>query len=126
MKRIKIKMILFFSFSIALGAIAGFVHSASSLIEASAPSNQGTVVAPTTGPKVEEKKEEHTTASTSQENNNEVSQTKEVPKKTYRIESDQTLWEIAQNNGLTIQDLMNQNQLTSTVIVEGQELIIEK
>ncbi|MHC5229533.1 LysM peptidoglycan-binding domain-containing protein [Enterococcus sp. LJL99] len=126
MKRMKVKMVLFFSFSIALGAIAGFVHSASSLIEASAPSNPGTTVAPATGPESEKKKEQATTVSTSKENDNQVSQTKEAPKKTNNVESDQTLWEIAHNNGLTLQELMNRNQLTSTVIVEGQELIIEK
>lgn len=120
-------MLLFFSFSIVLGAVAGFVHSSSSLIEASVPSNQGSTVAPTTAPEIEKKKEQGSTAvTTSQESNSPVSQTEEASKKTSKVEANQTLWEFAQKNGLTIQELMNQNQLTSTVIIEGQELIVEK
>lgn len=124
--KIKLKMILFFSFSIALGAIAGFVHSSSSLIEASAPSTSGTSIAPTAPPESEKKTEQSPAATTSQENGSQVAQDSEVPKKTNTIESDQTLWEFAQTNGVSIQDLMNQNQMTSTVVVEGQELIVEK
>lgn len=127
MKRIKAKMILFFSFSVTLGVIAGFIYSDSSLIKASAPSNPEATIAPTTGVQLEKKEEQQSkNTSTNQEKSSQVSQTKELPKKTNIVESGQTLWEIAQNNGLTIQELMNQNQLTSTLVIEGQELIIEK
>lgn len=120
-------MILFFSFSVTLGVIAGFIYSDSSLIKASAPSNPEATIAPTTGVQLEKKEEQQSkNTSTNQEKSSQVSQTKELPKKTNIVESGQTLWEIAQNNGLTIQELMNQNQLTSTLVIEGQELIIEK
>ena len=122
----KIKIVLFFSFSIALGAITGFIHPASSLIEASAPSKQGTIdVSPVAGSESTPKKEKETATVKKSDNSTKEIQTKDLPQKTYKVESGQTLWEIAKNNGLGIQDLMNRNQLTSIMIIEGQELIIE-
>lgn len=52
-------------------------------------------------------------------------QEKEVPKEVYVVKKGQTLWEIAQDSGLSIQALMNRNQLSNSVIVEGQELVFE-
>jgi LysM repeat protein len=43
----------------------------------------------------------------------------------YVVKSGQTLWEIAQDSGLSIQTLMNKNQLSSSVLVEGQELVFD-
>lgn len=41
----------------------------------------------------------------------------------YVVKSGRTLWEIAQDSGLSIQTLMNENQLSSSVLIEGQELV---
>lgn len=41
----------------------------------------------------------------------------------YVVKRGQTLWEIAQDSGLSIQTLMNENQLSSSVLIEGQELV---
>lgn len=41
---------------------------------------------------------------------------------TYIVKSGQTLWEIAQETGLSLTTLMNENQLSNSFIVEGQEL----
>jgi LysM repeat protein len=49
----------------------------------------------------------------------------QVVKQTYIVEAGQTLWEIAQENGVTVQTLMNANRLSSSLIIEGQELIIQ-
>lgn len=49
----------------------------------------------------------------------------EIPKEVYIVKEGQTLWEIAQDSGLSIQVLMNKNQLSSSVIVAGQELVFD-
>ncbi|MTD38371.1 LysM peptidoglycan-binding domain-containing protein [Erwinia sp. CPCC 100877] len=43
----------------------------------------------------------------------------------YIVKAGQTLWEIAQENGVPVQTLMKVNRLSSSVIIEGQELIIQ-
>ncbi|EOL47670.1 LysM peptidoglycan-binding domain-containing protein [Enterococcus caccae] len=53
-----------------------------------------------------------------------VSKENEQPKEVYLVKKGQTLWEIAQESGVSIQTLMNKNQLGSSVIVEGQELVM--
>lgn len=48
---------------------------------------------------------------------------KNSPKKnTYIVKPGQTLWEIAQETGLSLTTLMNENQLSNGFIIEGQEL----
>ncbi|MHC5215738.1 LysM peptidoglycan-binding domain-containing protein [Enterococcus sp. LJL128] len=44
----------------------------------------------------------------------------------YKVKQGESLWEIAQNANISLQDLMNINQLSNSVILEGQELITEK
>ncbi|WP_207694664.1 hypothetical protein DOK67_0000457 [Enterococcus sp. DIV0212c] len=50
----------------------------------------------------------------------------EEPKEVYVVKDGQTLWEIAQDSGLSLQTLMNKNQLGNSVIIEGQELVLDK
>lgn len=52
--------------------------------------------------------------------------TQEVPKEVYVVKEGQTLWEIAQDTGESLQTLMNDNQLRSSIVVEGQGLAFEK
>ncbi|MFK4566591.1 LysM peptidoglycan-binding domain-containing protein [Enterococcus sp. UD-01] len=49
----------------------------------------------------------------------------QVVKQTYIVEARQTLWEIAQEKGVTVQTLMKVNGLSSSLIIEGQELVIQ-
>lgn len=44
----------------------------------------------------------------------------------YTVQSGETLWEIAQETGISMQKLMNDNQLSSGLIIAGQELVIAK
>lgn len=48
------------------------------------------------------------------------------PANVYTVQSGETLWEISQIVGVSVQDLMIANQLSSAVIIEGQELILSK
>ncbi|MBP2098720.1 LysM peptidoglycan-binding domain-containing protein [Enterococcus rivorum] len=47
---------------------------------------------------------------------------KNSPKNSYIVKPGQTLWEIAQETGLSLTTLMNENQLSNSFIIEGQEL----
>ncbi|MGX7245896.1 LysM peptidoglycan-binding domain-containing protein [Enterococcus quebecensis] len=60
------------------------------------------------------------TSTSSAENKN-----SEAPKEVYIVKDGQTLWEIAQDSGQSVQTLMNKNQLSSGVIIEGQELVFD-
>lgn len=104
-----------------------------SLILGASAGGGGTVSTPGTVPSTDSIQ---TPASTSQKaqaqqdtNLNEDATSKnknnEEPKEVYVIKAGQTLWEIAQDSGLSIQTLMNKNQLSSSVIVEGQELVLD-
>ncbi|MDA9471745.1 LysM peptidoglycan-binding domain-containing protein [Enterococcus sp. 5H] len=53
------------------------------------------------------------------------SQKSETPKEVYVVKNGETLWEIAQDMSLSIPTLMNRNQLSSSVIFEGQELVLD-
>lgn len=44
----------------------------------------------------------------------------------YTVQEGQNLWEIAQTTEMSMQDLMNSNQLSSSAIFAGQELLVEK
>lgn len=48
------------------------------------------------------------------------------PEDVYTVQSGETLWEIAQTSGVSLQDLMNDNQLSSVAILEGQEIVVAK
>ncbi|MCB5952112.1 LysM peptidoglycan-binding domain-containing protein [Enterococcus sp. BWT-B8] len=48
------------------------------------------------------------------------------PANIYTVQSGETLWEISQTTGVSVQDLMITNQLSSAVIIEGQELVLSK
>ncbi|MBO0439947.1 LysM peptidoglycan-binding domain-containing protein [Candidatus Enterococcus ikei] len=50
----------------------------------------------------------------------------EEPKEVYVVKGGQTLWEIAQDSGVSVQTLMNKNQLGNSFIIEGQELVLDK
>lgn len=49
-----------------------------------------------------------------------------VPENVYIVKSGQTLWEIAQELGVSLTELMNTNQLSNSFIMEGQELLYNK
>lgn len=106
--------IYFMSSSLILGASAG------GSVSAPVTTIESEDVVPETTPSaaVAEPKEATTATSAVVENN-----VREAPKEVYVVKEGQTLWEIAQDSGLSIQTLMNQNQLSSSVIVEGQELV---
>ncbi|MBL1223570.1 LysM peptidoglycan-binding domain-containing protein [Enterococcus sp. BWR-S5] len=44
----------------------------------------------------------------------------------YTVQQGQNLWEIAQSTEMSLQDLMNTNQLSSSAIFTGQELLVKK
>lgn len=44
----------------------------------------------------------------------------------HTVQEGQNLWEIAQNAEMSLQDLMNANQLSSSAIFAGQELLVNK
>ncbi|WP_086350024.1 LysM peptidoglycan-binding domain-containing protein [Candidatus Enterococcus clewellii] len=44
----------------------------------------------------------------------------------YTVQEGQNLWEIAQATEMSMQNLMNTNQLSSSAIFAGQELLVEK
>lgn len=48
----------------------------------------------------------------------------EAAKKVYVVKKNETLWEIAQDTKVSVQTLMTVNQLNSSIIFEGQELVI--
>lgn len=110
--------IYFMSSSLVLGAsVGGGMESAPVTVEG------GEAITPTPTPEIPqaEPKEETTTENTVAENKE-----KEAPKEVYVVKNGQTLWEIAQDSGLPIQTLMNTNQLSNSVIVEGQELVFDR
>ncbi|MBO0472343.1 hypothetical protein IGL98_002886 [Enterococcus sp. DIV0840] len=110
--------IYFMSSSLVLGAsVGGGTESAP------VTADGGAAIIPTptpAAPQAEPKKE------TTTENNVAENKEKEAPKEVYVVKSGQTLWEIAQDSGLSIATLMNKNQLSSSVIVEGQELVFDQ
>lgn len=58
----------------------------------------------------------------SQEQQAENNAAESLPKNTYIVKPGQTLWEIAQELGLSLTALMNYNQLSNSFIIEGQVL----
>lgn len=48
------------------------------------------------------------------------------PANVYTVKTGETLWEISQTAGVSLQDLMINNQLSSAMIIEGQELVVSK
>lgn len=50
----------------------------------------------------------------------------ERPTEIYTVQQGQNLWEIAQTTEMSLQDLMNINQLSNSAIFTGQELLVEK
>ncbi|MBM7689423.1 hypothetical protein BCR24_10445 [Enterococcus ureilyticus] len=110
-------VVYFMSDSLILGASAGGGGTVS------APVTTDDSEAPTSAsiPQAAQTQQESNLSSdvASEDKNN------EVPKEVYVIKAGQTLWEIAQDSGLSIQTLMNKNQLSSSVIVEGQELVFD-
>ncbi|MGX7202877.1 hypothetical protein BCR22_11175 [Enterococcus plantarum] len=111
-------IIYFMSSSMVLGASAG-----GGMESVPVTADGGTAIAPPLTPVVpqaEPKKE------TTSENTVAEDKEKEAPKEVYIVKNGQTLWEIAQDSGLSIQTLMNKNQLSSSIIVEGQELVFDQ
>ncbi|MGM0219619.1 LysM peptidoglycan-binding domain-containing protein [Enterococcus sp. AZ126] len=109
--------IYFMSSSLVLGASAGGTASA----PVTADGGAAIIPAPTPPATQAEPKQETATENTIAEQKE-----KEAPKEVYVVKDGQTLWEIAQDSGLSIQTLMNKNQLSSSVIVEGQELVFDQ
>lgn len=129
-KRINKKNSILLIFSAILFSTAIYFMSSSLVLGASvggtSPVTAGgeEVVLPTPtpapiAPESEQQKE------TTNENTVAEQKEKEAPKEVYIVKTGQTLWEIAQDSGLSIQNLMNKNQLSSSVIVEGQELVFD-
>ncbi|MEI5994619.1 LysM peptidoglycan-binding domain-containing protein [Candidatus Enterococcus mansonii] len=112
--------IYFMSDSLILGASAG-----GGVVSTPPPSSVIEQSTPESAPDVQKTDADSKTDATTPERNTE-SQKNEVPKEVYIVKSGQTLWEIAQDTGLSIQALMNKNQLSNSVIVEGQELVFDK
>ncbi|MEI5991080.1 LysM peptidoglycan-binding domain-containing protein [Enterococcus crotali] len=130
-KRIKKKHLIPLVFSIILFSTAGYFMSDSLVLGASvggeagtAPVADTTTVAPESAPVAPEV--EQSTGETTENSATTQSKAKEVPKEVYVVKDGQTLWEIAQDSGLSVQTLMNKNQLSSSVIVEGQELVFDR
>lgn len=46
--------------------------------------------------------------------------------KTYTVKSGDTLWQIATNNGISVNQLMSWNNLSSTLIIVGQRLVVTR
>jgi len=46
--------------------------------------------------------------------------------KTYTVKSGDTLWQIANSNGISVNQLMSWNNLSSSLIMVGQRLIVAK
>lgn len=44
----------------------------------------------------------------------------------YEVASGQTLWEISQDTGMSVQDLMDKNGLSNSLVFEGQYLIVDE
>ncbi|MGX7137324.1 hypothetical protein RV15_GL000300 [Enterococcus silesiacus] len=111
--------IYFMSDSVVLGASVGGTETAPVNADTTAVMPESAPVAP----EVEQTTEEATAQSTATETE---SKANEPPKEVYVVKDGQTLWEIAQDSGLSVQTLMNKNQLSSSVIVEGQELVFDR
>ncbi|OTN88249.1 hypothetical protein A5819_000701 [Enterococcus sp. 7E2_DIV0204] len=120
-KRINKKYLILLISSAILFSTAIYFMSSSMILGASVGGGEVvTPVAPIPTTQTAEKPK-----TTEAENASAVSKEKEVPKEVYIVKEGQTLWEIAQDSGVSIQTLMNKNQLSSSVIVEGQELVFD-
>ncbi|ALS37120.1 LysM repeat protein [Enterococcus rotai] len=120
-KRINKKYLILLISSAILFSTAIYFMSSSMILGASVGGGEVvTPVAPIPTTQTAEKPK-----ATEAENASVVSKEKEVPKEVYIVKEGQTLWEIAQDSGVSIQTLMNKNQLSSSVIVEGQELVFD-
>lgn len=124
-KQINKKHLLLLVFSIILFSTVGYSMSDSLVLGASvggeAVNADTAAVMPKSAPEVEQPTGETTENSAATQ-----SKTKAAPKEVYVVKDGQTLWEIAQDFGLSVQTLMNKNQLSSSVIVEGQELVFDR
>ena len=121
-KRINKKYLILLISSAILFSTAIYFMSSSMILGASVGGGEVvTPVAPIPTTQTAEKPK----ATEEAENASAVSKEKEVPKEVYIVKEGQTLWEIAQDSGVSIQTLMNKNQLSSSVIVEGQELVFD-
>lgn len=120
-KRINKKYLILLISSAILFSTAIYFMSSSMILGASVGGGEVvTPVAPIPTTQTAEKPK-----TTEAENASAVSKEKEVLKEVYIVKEGQTLWEIAQDSGVSIQTLMNKNQLSSSVIVEGQELVFD-
>lgn len=66
------------------------------------------------------------TTTETQTNNSTASseQNEQTTKELYVVKKDETLWEIAQDTNISVKTLMTINQLNSSMIFEGQELVL--
>ncbi|WP_321388575.1 LysM peptidoglycan-binding domain-containing protein [uncultured Enterococcus sp.] len=137
MKKNSIKVIVsLFFFSGIIGLATYFVSSTQ--IEGSTPETSATsseenkdaeVTATSVSADSSDKGVEHTPASEEQAVVSEdVQQPAEPERETeiYTVQQGQNLWEIAQATEMSLQDLMNTNQLSSSAIFTGQELLVKK
>ena len=86
--------------------------------------NSGVVLPPSPAPSetAQDTSKDKSQTSSSEKQAVAAADEKNNPKNTYVVKQGQTLWEIAQETGLSLTTLMNENQLSNSFIVEGQEL----
>lgn len=127
-KRINKTQVTLLVFSTLLFGTAVYFMSGSMILGASVGGSA--VAVPAEVPAVDDQTatvpEEATTATTEKENVTDNQEESETPKEVYVVNKGETLWEIAQDSGLSIQTIMKNNQLSNGVVFEGQELVLNK
>lgn len=125
------KFIAFFIFSIVMVPtlyIAGQVISTSNKISAATVVPDGASAVIQAEPRNSSTNSSSTTTTTESSSVTETTTASsttglEKSSKTYTVVKGQTLWEIGQEQGIGVQELMKKNHLSTSIIFEGQILI---
>lgn len=121
-KRINKTHLILLIFSTVLFSTVAYFMSNSLVLGASVGGNEAM---PVPVPASSQQQAELPVESSAEAEQTVESQKSETPKEVYVVKNGETLWEIAQDFSLSIPTLMNRNQLSNSVIFEGQELVLD-